>query len=322
LSDIVGTIATTDNIDAVAFPLVGTFIIGIGILIWIRRGIKNAYIRSVKDNNNEIYQQKIKEKDDEIQRLSEFCKTLRMENHSINHRLAAMERGYSVLLEQTRDGDFTMELTEEIAISLEDVKRAALDYEEGIKKVKKRNYLPTTKIKMLDNLFELFAEKCMNHKIEFYLIINGSIKYMVENIIPQSKLETMIGDHLQDAIIAVNSSNNSFRSILVILGLADKCYALTVFDSGIPFEADTLTRLGTELVTTYAETGGNGIGFIRTFETMRECGASLIIAEKASRDEDYTKSVTIRFDSKNRYIIETYRPNEFPPGDNYRIKVI
>ena len=44
-----------------------------------------------------------------------------------------------------------------------------------------------------------------------------------------------------------------------------------------------------------------------TFETMKNCGASLIISEKVPNDRDYTKSVTIRFNGENRYMIESYR---------------
>lgn len=47
-----------------------------------------------------------------------------------------------------------------------------------------------------------------------------------------------------------------------------------------------------------------------TFETMKECKASLIIEEYDSATTNYTKSVTIRFDGKNEYRIRSYRANE------------
>lgn len=297
--------------------LAGILIIGVGVFIWVKRSIKAAYIRWAKDNNAELYEQKLAEKEREIQRVTELFKTLQAENHSINHRLAALERGYVAMLQKPQS--FSTEIAQEMAVSLEDVRRAARDYQEGVGQAKQEIDLPSTKVKMLDELFGLFAERCVAAKIEFNLIINGSIRYMLENIIPQSELETMVGDHLQDAIIAVNASDNPFRSITVTLGLADDCYALTVYDSGIPFTVDTLTRLGTERVTTHADVGGNGIGFMKTFEIMREHGASLVIDEKEPGTEGYSKSVSIHFDDKNQYIISTYRPNAFPVSDKYEV---
>ena len=56
---------------------------------------------------------------------------------------------------------------------------------------------------------------------------------------------------------------------------------------------------------------GTGIGFMTTFETMKETKASLIIDEmREMSNTDYTKSVTIRFDGKNEYRIKSYRSDE------------
>ena len=73
----------------------------------------------------------------------------------------------------------------------------------------------------------------------------------------------------------------------------------------------TLLKLGKEAITTHKDTGGSGIGFMTTFETMQECKASLIIEEKQPiSNNDYTKSITIRFDGKNEYIIKSYRADK------------
>ena len=149
----------------------------------------------------------------------------------------------------------------------------------------------------------------------FFNILGYILKVGVSG---KNKLETMIGDHLQDALIAANASNRTIRSVLAMIGEAGNCYEFSVQDSGIPFEVDTLVRLGTERITTRADEGGNGIGFMKTFETMRECGASLIITEKEP-GSSFSKIVTIRFDGENRYIIETYRPSDFPESDRYTV---
>jgi len=168
-------------------------------------------------------------------------------------------------------------------------------------------------------LFKYYADKFAEDDIKFNLVVNGSIIYMVDNIIKAGALETLIVNHLNDAHIAINSAENTFRSIAVIIGVNDieNCYEFTVFDGGIPFEVDTLERLGSERVTTHADSGGSGIGFETTFEIIREIGASLVINEREPTMAYYSKSVSICFDRKGEYRIETYRMDSFPPSDRY-----
>jgi len=145
---------------------------------------------------------------------------------------------------------------------------------------------------------------------------------MVENIISQLKLEAIIVDLIQNAIIAIESGQNPFRSVLVALGIASEHYELTVFDSGVKFSIDTIMRLGVQRITTHADEGGVGIGFMSTFEIMREHDASFIIKENPVSDSDFTKSITIRFDGMGRFIIKTYRDNKFPKHSKRGIEII
>lgn len=45
-------------------------------------------------------------------------------------------------------------------------------------------------------------------KIDFELNLDFDVSESLETKIPQSKLETMIADHIRDAIIAINCSDN------------------------------------------------------------------------------------------------------------------
>jgi len=250
---------------------------------------------------------------DENNHLKTQNNALRVANHKIQHRLTTLERSAALI------SDSPTEHIEEWAILREDVKRAAQDYHSDIGQLEAKNSLPSTKIQMLDNLFKEFSLSFAANSIDFKLKVCGSIPFMVENVIEQSKLETMIGDHLQNALIALNASDNAFRSVLAVIGLAGDCYEFSVYDSGVPFDVATLELLGTKPVTSYGNNGGNGIGFMTTFETMREVNASLIVSEKVPSGSDYTKSVTVRFDGERRYIIETYRTEDFLECGRYTI---
>ena len=91
---------------------------------------------------------------------------------------------------------------------------------------------------------------------------------------------------------------------------SDNYYSLYVYDSGIEFEPETLEVLGKKPITTHSSDGGTGFGFMNTFDTLKKYNASLIINELNSPCEDnYTKSIIIKFDGKNEFSINSYRLN-------------
>lgn len=299
------------NVYTAYLYLSGLFIIGVGVYLWIKRGIRMVYRKKQEARGIELLERELAGQQEENRRLITQNDILRAANHKIQHRLAALERSVIAM------SGCSMDAGEELTVTLEDIKRIARDYQNDISRLEGKQVLPSTKIKMLDDVFKDFSARFTAAQIDFKLTVNGSIPYMTENIIEQSKLETMIGDHLQNALVAIHASGNTFRSVWAIMGVTEGCYELSVLDSGIPFEVDTLVRLGAERVTTHAENGGSGIGFMTTFECLRECNASLVICEKRPSSSDYTKSVTIRFDGQSQYIIETYRFGEFPLSDRY-----
>ena len=291
-----------DAYEGYNLDIAGIFISGIGIYILTRRLIQIFQRSSVRKSTDNHFEQLLTEEQAKNKRLGEANDALRSAVHKFTHRIEAMETAFA-------QGNIT----------LNDIQNLQKDWQKELSAVRGENLIPSTNIAAIDNMFHHFAKLFAADEINFSIVINGSIIYMIENIIHQDKLETLIGDHLKDAQIAVNSGINPFRSVMVILGLTDAHYEFTVFDSGIPFAVDTLERLGTERITTHADDGGSGIGFAATFETMQESGASLIIREKHPNPSDYSKSVSIRFDGQHQYIIETYRPDDFTASERYRI---
>ena len=150
--------------------------------------------------------------------------------------------------------------------------------------------------------------KATAHKISFDLIANADVSYIINHFISQTELETLLCDHIKDAIIAVDSCGRQNGSVLASISNSDGIYEISVQDNGIEFELDTLQRLGIERVTTHKDNGGNGIGFMTSFDTLRKADASLIITEYGA-DKPFTKSVTFRFDGQGKFIIKSYRSN-------------
>ena len=170
--------------------------------------------------------------------LREINEAVRIENHSINHRLASLERNYVRAIEVARR-HVSAEISAELAVMADEVRALSRDYQENISRVEVEIVLPTTSVRAVDDLFALFAERFAEREVEFVLLVKSGVAHLAENVVGRAKLETLIGDHLQNALVAVSASEG-LRSVRATIGKMGEFYELTVHDSGVPFEVDTL----------------------------------------------------------------------------------
>ena len=277
---------------------------GIAMFEWIKKSITKYYKEKMKDRTVEIQQEQIKEKDKKIDDLqTELSKVLEI-NHKYNHRLSAMERA---VIKLGNEMQANTEFAEEYGDILDSLSELSKEYKAEVESINKTSKLPKTNIFSIDNLLDYMRQEAEKSKIEFKLEIEFDIKEIIENKIPKNKLETLLTDHIRDAIIAIENSENKNRKIEVKFSNKE-FYQVEFYDTGIEFEIETLLNLGLERTTTHKATGGTGIGFMTTFETLKECKASLEIEE--FNNKEYTKAVIIRFDGKNEYRIHSYRAEE------------
>ena len=268
----------------------------------IQKTLTLYYKQKLLHQTIEDYKNEIAEKDKKIKELSDEKYKISKLNHEFYNRQKALEK---------KVADFVSGLDTETAGEIAVVDKIASlskEYSDKLQDIKHLDKLPSTDIEEIDDMFKYMQSECEKNKIEFKLQVNGNIHHMINKIIPKDKLVTLIGDHLRDAIIAINSSNNKFRSIFAIIGKTDLYYEFCVLDTGIEFEVATLLDLGTKPITTHKDTGGTGFGFMTTFETLKATKGSLEIEEKHKMNEnDYTKAVKIIFDDKSQYRIKSYR---------------
>ena len=279
-------------------------IFGIAMIIMIKKTLRIYYKQKLLTRNIEDYKSEIALKDAQIKSLSDEKYKISKLNHEFYNRQKALIHKVEEIT------SMNTEIADELDLSKQ-INDLTKEYTDKAQEIKTLDKLPTTGIVEIDDMFKYMQSECDSKKIQFNLKINGNIYHMINNKIPQSRLVTLIGDHLRDAIIAIDFSNNTFKSILAVLGENNGVYEFCVFDTGIEFKIDTLLNLGLKPATTHKDSGGTGIGFMTTFETMKETKASLIIDEmREMSNTDYTKSVTIRFDGKNEYRIKSYRSDE------------
>lgn len=295
------------------YILFGMIIELICFFIWLKRKITVYYRQRLKERTVEELESEIRARDERICEVVDENSRLAEVNHKFSSRIRALEDFSCKMIERPEIAELMRcEFGNEFADFEEAVKNVSEEFSSEMKHtVIIRKKLPKTGVFGVDNLLEYMCKESAKNGIDFDVKINGNILFMVQKIIDSKMLETLLGDHIKDAIIAINSSQNTYKNILVTIGIVKECYEISIYDTGIEFEIDTLLKLGLERITTHKSTGGSGIGFMTTFETLAKTKASLIIEEKHPiTNNDYTKIVRIRFDGKKEYRIKSYRQNE------------
>lgn len=239
------------------YIFVGLSIEAICLFIWIKKKITKYYKQKLKEQTVADLQNEIKEKDNKINEILEENKAIATINHKYSSRIKALEEFSSKIVSKPELVEkMKTEFGEDYTAFAAQIKRISQEYSNEMRtKVIKENAIPKTGIFGIDTLLEHMSTEATKSNISLDVKINASLNYMVENIISESALETLLGDHIKDAIIAINCSNNTNRRILVVISIVDRCYEINFYDTGIEFEIDTLIKLGKEQITTHKETG-------------------------------------------------------------------
>lgn len=290
-------------ISSIAFGF-SLLIFSIIMFITIQKSLQLYYKQKLQERETNDIKEELKSKDKEIEELEKENLRLNKANHSIAHKQKSLEYELNQLLLKN-------EIAEESNIrnKLEIISEEIQNENTAIE-------LDKTNIPEIDNMLKYMQSECIKNKIDFELQINGNIHHMVNKYVSKSDLEILLADHIKNAIIAINHSENMNKNILVRLGLIDGFYSVYIYDSGIEFEIKTLINLGIKPSTTHEKDGGTGMGFMNTFDTLRKYKASLVVHEygKPSKD-DFTKLIKIIFDNKSEYKISSYRKEDIQKED-------
>ena len=270
------------------------------MFITIQKTLTMYYKHKLLDNELKEARNQLKQKDKEIEKLEQENLRFSKVSHSISHRQKSLQHKLDELTTKSEIGN---EL--DIANKIEKISE---EYSKNIPTTE----LSKTNITEIDDMLKYMQSECIKNNINFELQLNGDIYYMINHYIEKEELEILLADHIKDAIIAIQHSDNINRSILVRLGLIDGYYSLYVYDSGIEFEIDTLLNLGKKPITTHADEGGTGMGFLNTFDTLKRHNASMIINEIGlPKKDNYTKAIIIVFDGKCIFKVKSYRIKDF-----------
>lgn len=277
---------------------IGFIIFSIIMFITIQKSLQLYYKQRLLVQDLEETKKELEDKKKEVKQLEQENLNFSKTSHSIAHKQKALEYKLNELALKN-------EIAEEI-----DVKNRLNNITKQISEEPEIE-IPKTNISEIDDMLNYMKSECIKNKIKFEVQLNGNIYQMINNHITKEELEILIADHVKNAIIAVKCSNNSNKSILVRIGKIDGEYSIYIYDSGIEFEINTLHKLGKIPSTTHKESGGTGMGFMNTFDTLKKHKASITINEYGKPVKDnYTKVIMIVFNKKDEFNIISYRQKE------------
>lgn len=297
----IGVIFSSQEILFIKNTICIFIIFSVMMFITIQKSLQLYYKQKLLVQELEQTKQGLAEKTKEVEELEAENIKISKNAHTLTHKQKSLEHKIEEMMMKT-------EISKEEAAEVRDrLNGIAKD----LYKEKTAIELDKTGIAEIDDMLKYMQSECKKNKIDFELQLKGNIHHMTNNLIAKEDLETLLADHIKNAIIAINHTDNINRSILVRLGKIEETYGLYIYDSGIEFKQETLENLGKKPSTTHADEGGTGMGFMNTFDTLRKCNASLIIEEYNEPSKDnYTKALLIKFDNKNEFKIKSYRQNE------------
>ena len=271
------------------------------MFITIQKSLQLYYKQKLLVQELEETKKELANKKEELQNVEKENINISKKNHTLAHKQKSLEHKIEEMINKS-------EVSKEEA---EELKRRLKEIGKDLYKEKETIELDKTGIPEIDDMMKYMQSECKKNKIEFEYQLKGNIYYMTNNLISKEDLETLLADHIKNAIIAINHTNNLNRSILVRLGKIDENYGLYIYDSGIEFKPEIFEKLGKEPSTTHPDEGGTGMGFMNTFDTLRKYNASLTIEEYDKPNKDnYTKVLIIKFDGKKEFKIKSYQLKE------------
>lgn len=275
--------------------------IGILLLFWWRKHIKNIYLEKVSKRNSEILENALleqKQLNDELKKQNEELSKI---IHRDNKMIPAMELAVEEILNcrsLTEQKEKSKSLINQLKTMSSERAEIVTEYENSNKRLQK------TDITSIDASIKYLFSKASKNNITFDLTVTADVKSIITDLVNENDLNTLILDLGENAVIATSTTN--IRNILMVIGIENQSFCVSIYDSGNQFEPYVISNLGLKRVTTHKKTGGSGIGLMTTFELLKKHNASFVLDE-AIDNESYSKKVSICFDGLNQYRIHTQR---------------
>lgn len=163
--------------------------------------------------------------------------------------------------------------------------------------------IPQTNQAGVDAIISFMVKEAASYGITMKFHFDGEFFNAKHFTATEMDFVHLLSDLLENAIIATRHANG--KAIELSLQILKGTPAISVSDSGIPFEIETFMKLGTCEASTHTDEGGTGIGLMDIWTFKKKYHASLVIEELDN--STYSKRLSILFDNRNKYLIISNR---------------
>ena len=163
--------------------------------------------------------------------------------------------------------------------------------------------IPQTNQTGVDAIISFMVKEAASYGITMKFHFDGEFFNAKHFTATEMDFVHLLSDLLENAIIAARHANG--KAIELSLQILKGTPAISVSDSGIPFEIETFMKLGACEASTHTDEGGTGIGLMDIWTFKKKYHASLVIEELDN--STYSKRLSILFDNRNKYLIISNR---------------
>lgn len=297
-------ICITNNIFSIAvvYEFSATIFLFTMYLLWKKR-IRAKYIWALKQQEAAATQEAIREQTAKLLTLTEENRKLSEIIHRDNKLIPAMELSVRTYLQSDgQDHMLGAQLLEQLSMLTAERKGILTQYEQDGETIQH------TGCAAIDIVLDYMHQRAKQESVRFQTNCLDFQLAMKKQKIEESDIKTILADLIDNAIIACRDS--AHKQVFVYIGTIRNRFIIRVFDSGIPFELETLRKIGIDTTTTHAETGGSGIGMQSLFALKREYASSILIQEHNQEQSLFTKDISVIFNRFNQFIIRSYRSDQ------------
>ena len=300
-------LSNANNSHVYIMPFLFIFLLAIFIYLSWKNNITRTYLDKLKEKDITELNFSLAEKDRRIKELEKENKELSKIIHSDNKLIPAMALAVSSFIQDT--SALAPASAETGRNLLNELDQMSMHCKGIIHRQDLRcHVIPSTSVVSIDNLLKYIQQKAHKMNIDFDAAVSCDITLLIDKIISENDLNTLLADLLDNALIAVKHSHG--HHVLLNIDLIENSYVINIFDSGIPFTKEVLLNLGLKNYTTHKEEGGSGIGLTTSYELIRKHKASLTIDEYAPNSGLYSKKVSVTFNQLQQYTLFTCRDSE------------
>lgn len=291
LSIFLMTLFYTDNIgnSPTEIILLTLILCGLGFIIWWKKYVTNKYHTQIYKRNETLYEERIKEYENENNNLLNQNAELSKIIHRDNKLIPAMVMAVKELISNSPNNA-------ELSVLLKQLEELSAEHREVIENYQaKSDVLPKTNIIPIDAVLHFILSKAKQYNIEFNVnVSNDSISELVSKITDMTDLTTILCDLGENAIIATKSITEG--KILIAFDKSESNEpCICFYDNGHPFDEKVISNMGKRKITTHKNDGGSGIGLMTLFEILNKYNASYRLDER--QQNEFTKCIQITFDN-------------------------